>query len=278
MGFLFTFILSSLLGSFAFAGMEGNVCTDCAVRKCWQTLDKNSKSIFSDLQVQSCKQTTDLKNCEAIPDSDERKLCHPSQFCQDNSNDELEILRQCGLGLTNPTVQSLKSLVESPLNFFLGIVEAAATCSTIENCGMYRMSHQQKKEFEINIKAYFAKVYDEERAEEAKLCQQMHKGYGCPLPELSCREWDRFLVGPKKSQIVSSKDGFNKGRFCAEVAQRVGKELADKRKTHAKAAAQALEFWFTSYKQRFPCYQNKYVLVEACKLLGTGGLFTLFLL
>lgn len=238
---------------------------------CWKNQAKNFQDLLK-VQVATCKEELKSKNCDAIPDTDERKLCHPSQFCRGEDDNAMRIIEGCGFGLVDPTLKALEGLFTVPYAIFKSLADSAILCATEPSCGIPNLSAERKEELLRNLKDYLSRLEAMEREEEATLCKRQISGFGCPLPAVSCREWDRILVQGKTAGI-SQKDGFNKGQFCKAVINAVGQRRISDLNSDARKAAEAVQLWFRNYQQRYPCFQAKYVLAEACKALGTLGTF-----
>lgn len=231
------------------------------------------------IQVQMALCENNLKKseiiCSQIPKNDPKYICNEKAFCDSDLTVKIKQDYDCFAGLVSPTLSGIKAAVVFPFELLYQTSTLIYDCSTEKNCGVKGLSENQTVAYRQNLNMYFDELKEIEVINEIKLCQENRKGYGCPVPEVTCREWDEYLTKGKVQRLIdfkaNSKDGFNKGNFCKEILKRTSAELDVQKNSQARAAAKAVQMFMTEYAQRWSCYRPEYQKIEACKALGAAG-------
>lgn len=212
------------------------------------------------------------------PANEHKKICHPSQFCYPPQSVS-DTLKNCGLEALLPFVDIITGIVEVPYAVVSDLVQSTYQCVTRPNCGVQQLSAERRASLEEAHRSYSDWTAQVEAEEERKMCSENSRESGCPLSELSCRQWDQVIQGNTvqvgersfSANQISSRDGFNKGNFCRRTFERSGRIISEQRNSKTREAAEAIRLWLADFKERHRCFQPRHLAEELCSNLGTAA-------
>ena len=210
-------------------------------------------------------------DCSGFSPADQRKLrCQRTEFVHGITEGPT------GLCVGSSVAGATQAVFETAFSVFNlpDFISKVFVCATKENCGAPRLTPAEQTKVDEARSEVAAEFEQIENLVETELCAKRSGTRACPLPQLTCREWDRVISGQTvyknlraySAKSVSDADGFHKGNLCDRVLEESGRRRSRIRSSAESLVARAI----AQLDKRWLCFQTRFLWEEGCGLAGYG--------